>query len=98
MLAISLNGDAQRVFRDLDPGSIREYDDIRRRVLLQRFYPPGREPAYRCHFKNHKRIETDSISDYGFALKLLSAKAYPELDRHARETYVIDQFICGYIV
>ena len=25
----------------------------------------------------------------------MSAKAYPELDRLARETYVIDQFICG---
>lgn len=79
----------------LDPGSIREHDDIRR-VLLQRFNPPGREPAYRCQFKNHKRVETESISDYGYALKLLSAKAYPELDRLARETYVIDQFICGY--
>ena len=71
VLAISLKGDAQQVFRDLDPGSIRENDDIRR-DLLQRFNPPGREPAYRCQFKNHKRIETDSISDYGYALKLLS--------------------------
>ena len=93
-LAISLKGDAQQVFRDLDPGSIREYDDIRR-VLLQRFNPPGREAAYRCQFKNRKLIETESISDYGYALKHLSAKAYPELDRLARETYVIDQFICG---
>ena len=93
-LAISLKGDAQQVFRDLDPGSIREYDDIRR-VLLQRFNPPGREAAYRCQFKNRKRIETESISDYGYALKHLSAKAYPELDRLARETYVIDQFISG---
>ena len=75
MLAISLKGDARQVFRDLDPGSIREYDDIRR-VLLQRFNPPGREPAYRCQFKNHKRIETESISNYGYTLKLLSAKAY----------------------
>ena len=93
VLAISLKGDAQP--RYLDPGSIREYDDIRR-VLLQRFNPPGRKPAYRCQIKNHKRIETESISDFGYALKLLSAKAYPELDRLASETDVIDQFICGY--
>ena len=76
------------------PGSIRECDDIRR-VLLQRLNAPGEGAAYRCQFKNRKRIETESISDYGYALKHLLAKAYPELDRLARETYVIDQFICG---
>lgn len=93
-LAISLKGEAQQVFRDLDPWEIREFNDIKQ-VLLQRFNPPGREAAYRCQFKNRKRIETESISEFGYALKHLSAKAYPQLDRVARETYVIDQFICG---
>lgn len=87
-------GEAQQVFRDLDPWEIREFNDIKQ-VLLQRFNPPGREAAYRCQFKNRKRIETESISEFSYALKHLSAKAYQQLDRVARETYVIDQFICG---
>lgn len=61
-LAISLKGEAQQVFRDLDPWEIREFNDIKQ-VLLQRFNPPGREAAYRCQFKNRKRIEIESISE-----------------------------------
>lgn len=93
-LAMSLRGSAQKVLSDLTLGQLGDYFQLKT-TLLQKFQPPGREPAHRCEFKSRKRQRDESISEYGYNLRRLASLAYPQLSRHARETYVIDQFIDG---
>ena len=56
--------------------------------LSHTFNPQERENAYKCEFRNRRGMEDKSPSDFGFALRCLSLKAFPSLPYSALETHV----------
>jgi hypothetical protein len=93
-LTMSLRGTAQKLLGDLTPEQLNNYSTLKY-VLEQRFSPIEREAAYRCEFRTRKRQRGESSSDYGYALRRLGYRAFPQVEHNAREIYVIDQFING---
>ena len=57
-------------------------------TLSHRFNPQERESAYKCEFRNRRRMKDESPSDFGFALRCLSLKAFPSVLYSALEMYV----------
>ena len=94
MLSIKLRGEAQKLLGSLSPDQYNDYE-ILKTTLSHRFNPQERESAYRCEFRNRRRKKDESPSDFGFALRRLSIKAFPSLPYSALETHVVDQFIAG---
>ena len=93
-LAMSLRGPAQRILGDLTRNQLSNYQSMIS-VLTQRFNPAERETAYRCEFRNRKRLSGESAADYGYALKRLATRAYPTVPVSLRESIVIEQYING---
>ena len=50
---------------------------------------------YRSEFRNRKKFNGESVSDFGFSLSRLVNRAYGDLPWDARETIVVEQFIHG---
>ena len=94
MLSIKLRGEAQKLLGSLTSEQYNDYE-ILKATLSHRFNPQERESAYRCEFRNRRRMKNESPSDFGFALRRLSLKAFPTLSYSALETHVVDQFIAG---
>lgn len=94
MLTIKVRGEAQRFVGGLTMSQYNDYI-ILKYLLSQRFNPQEREVAYRCEFRNRRRIKGESPSDYGYALRRLGQKAFPSLPFAALEVQIIDQFISG---
>lgn len=63
--------------------------------MSNRFSPAERVFSYRSEFRNRRRQKHESASDYGYALRILSCLAYPEVPHSLREINVIEQFING---
>ena len=93
-LAICLRGVAQRVLSELTEKELSSYSDLRQ-ALTQRFCPAEREIAHRCDFRNRKRKPNETAADYGYALKRLASRAFPNFMPQMRESLTIDQFISG---
>ena len=66
-----------------------------KQTLINRFNPVERETAYRCEFKSKRRQKGESIEDFGYSLRKIALKAYPNVNFSGVETHVIDQFIQG---
>ena len=94
MLSIKLRGEAQKLLGSLSSDQYNNYETLKT-TLSHRFNPQERESAYRCEFRNRRRKKDESPSDFGFALRRLSLKAFPTLPYSALETHVLDQFIAG---
>lgn len=94
MLSIKLRGEAQKLLGSLSADQYNNYS-VLKTTLSHRFNPQERESAYRCEFRNRRRMKDESPSDFGFALRRLSLKAFPTLPYAALETHILDQFIAG---
>ncbi|CAC5378552.1 unnamed protein product [Mytilus coruscus] len=93
-LAMSLPGIAQRVLSELTADALCHYDTLKT-LLMQRFCPPERETAYRCEFRNRKRNRDETATDYGYALKRLSSRAFPTIPVMMRDSLIVEQYISG---
>lgn len=62
-------------------------------VLTQRFNPTKRETAYRCEFRNRKRLPGETVADYGYTLKRLASRAFPTIPVSLREGIIVEQYI-----
>ena len=93
-LTIKLRGEAQKLLSSLTYAQFMDYNTLKR-ALSQRFNPEEREIAYRCEFKNRKRMKNEQPSDYGYILQRLGRKAYPNMPYSALEVHILDQFIMG---
>ena len=94
MLSIKLRGEAQKLLGNLSQSQYNDYQTLKS-MLSQRFNPKERETAYRCEFRNRRRMKDESPSDFGFALRRLGQKAYPSVPYSGLEAHVLDQFISG---
>lgn len=93
-LAMSLQGEAQRILGDLPSYTLHNYEALVNE-LTQRFNPFERGTAYRLEFRNRTRKSNESAMQYGYVLKRLAAKAFPQISIGAQEQWIIDQFITG---
>ena len=93
-LAMSLRGPAQQVLGELNPLDLEDYGAIKA-ALERRFDPAEKENLYRVEFRSRTKRKSETVSEYGFALNRLAASAYPRMPPEAKETIVIDQFVCG---
>ena len=93
-LLISLDGTAKQMLSELTMDKIGNYQSIKQ-ALINRFNPVERETAYRCEFKSKRRQKGESIEDFGYSLRKIALKAYPNVNFSGVETHVIDQFIQG---
>ena len=94
MLVIKLRGEAQKLLTTLSYLQVMDYSALKQ-SLIQRFNPKEREITYRCEFRTRIRKGNEQCSDYGYALRRLAQRAYPNLPYNALEVIVIDQFIMG---
>lgn len=93
-LAMSLRGAAQRILGDLTRDQLTN-DESLKSVLTQRFNPSERETAFRCEFRNRKRLSGETAADYGYSLKRLATRAFPTVPVSLRESIVVEQYING---
>jgi hypothetical protein len=91
---MSLRGTAQRILSELSPDQLSNYSTLTF-CLTQRFCPAEREAAHRCEFRARKRLQGESVSDYGYALNRLANRTFPNIPLSSRESLVIDQYISG---
>jgi hypothetical protein len=66
-----------------------------KQTLNQRFNPQEREIVARCEFRNRKKEEGETVSQYGYALKRLAQRAFPNETASSLEIHTIDQYLNG---
>ncbi len=93
-LVMSLRGQAQRLITDLSADQLDNYDTLKD-FLSRRYNPAERESAYRCEFRCRRRGKTENAPDFGYALRRLAGRAYPNTSMDAREEIIVDHFING---
>ena len=65
-----LRGEAQKILGDLSQDQRKDYDNIKS-ILSGTFCPKELVVAHRVEFRSLLRKQSDSLSDYGFALRRL---------------------------
>jgi hypothetical protein len=93
-LAMSLQGEAQKLLGDLPMSVQKDYNSLVGE-LSDRFNPGERETAYRLEFRNRMRKPEESPMMFGHCLRRLAGKAFPKISMDDREYWVIDQFVNG---
>lgn len=94
MLSIRLRGEAQKLLSGLTLSQLNDYS-ILKSILSDRYDPKEKEVTYRCQFRYRRREKGESASDYGYHLRKIAQKAYPNLTIAQLEVHIIDQFING---
>ena len=94
MLSIHLKGEAQKLLSNLTGAQRNDYEKVKS-ILTDRYDPKEKEVTYRFQFRNSRREKGVTVSDFGYNLRKLSQKAYPDLTLDQLEVHVIEQFING---
>ena len=97
-LSMNLTGVARQAWVDTfcDSKSPVTYDALVT-ALTQRFKPEGQEEAHKVQFRNRFRRKDESFMEYGYALRRLAIRAFPQIKHEAREELIVDQFLQGLI-
>lgn len=66
-LTMCLRGTTQKILSDLTISQLSDYNSLKA-ILAQRFNPRENEIAFRCEFRNRKRLKDESAADYGYSL------------------------------
>ena len=93
-LVMSLRGEAQKILGDLSQDQRKDYDNLKS-IMSARFCPKELVVAHRVEFRSFLRKQSESQSDYGFALRRLGNLAFPEMAYSDTEAVVLDQFMSG---
>ena len=84
----------RRVLSDISYVPLDNYEALVHE-LSNRFNPIEKESAFRAEFRNRIRKESESPMQFGYSLKRLAVKAFPNINMEAQEQWVLDQFING---
>ena len=76
-LVTSLRGKGQRVLSEI-PSSQREDFATLSEFLARRFNPPNRENAFRFKLRQRKKLNKETLIEYGGEVLHLTQKAYPK--------------------
>ena len=97
-LSMNLTGVARQAWVDTfcDSKSPVTYDALVT-ALTQLFKPEGQEEAHKVQFQNRFRRKDENFMEYGYALRRLAIRAFPQIKHEAREELIVDQFLQGLI-
>ena len=90
-LAVSLRGQAQRVFGNLSTKT-NNYTELSW-ALQERFAPPNQTELYRVQLRERRQKATETLSELGQDIRRLTNLAYPTAPADLRETLSKEQFI-----
>ena len=96
-LGASLRGVAQKVLGDAPLAERLDYDRIKI-ALQQRFAPKDRQAIFKTELRNRKRKRSETLREYGYAIRRLVGQAFPTYGSDAQEEMAIDYFIQGLTV
>ena len=97
-LSMNLTGVARQAWVDTycDSTSPVTYDALVR-ALTQHFKPEGQEEAHKVQFRNRFWRKDKSFTEYGYALRRLAIRAFPQIRHDAQEELIVDQFLQGLV-
>ena len=90
-LAVSLRGQAQGIFGNLDHNS-KDYDSLTK-ALRERFAPPNQTELYRVQLRERRQKAAEILSEQGQDIRRLTNCAYPTAPSDVPETLAKEQFI-----
>ena len=90
-LSVSLRGQAQGVFGNLESGK-HDYGDLVR-ALEERFAPPNQTELYRVQLRERRKKASESMAELGQDIRRLTNLAYPKAPSDVRETLAKEQFV-----
>ena len=90
-LSVSLRGQAQGVFGNLESGK-HDYGDLVR-ALEERFAPPNQTELYRVQLRERRQKASESMAELGQDIRRLTNLAYPKAPSDVRETLAKEQFV-----
>lgn len=93
-LGLHLSGIARTIKTDL-PSKVTQDFDLFVLTLKKYFSCEGREAAFQAEYRQRRRGKSEKLSDFGHELSRLCKKAFPKLDRSAREQFVLEHFKLG---
>ncbi len=93
-LGLHLTGIARSVKMDL-PGHILADFDLLVLTLSKYFSTEGQESAFQAQFRKRVRNKGEKLVDFGHDLTRLCRKAFPNMERAARELFVMEHFKLG---
>ena len=93
-LVTSLRGKAQRVLSEI-PSSQREDFATLSEFLARQFNPPNRENAFPFELRQRKKLNKETLMEYGGEVLRLTQKAYPKFPHLAIDQIATDQFVKG---
>ena len=95
--AMCLKGDAQRIVTDShEVNGCIDYNTLVGE-LNYRYNPAQREYTYKIEFRGRLKRNNETAMQYGYALRRLVSKAFPNVDRECQEQLVLDQFVMGLV-
>jgi hypothetical protein len=90
---VHLMGDALACVEDTTEPTVK-WEELKK-VLRQRFCPPGQEPVHRARLSTRMKKAEETLAQYAAELRKLGKLAYPELAAGARNSILADVFIRG---
>ena len=90
-LSVSLRGQAQGVFGNLESGK-HDYGDLVR-ALEERFAPPNQTELYRVQLRERRQKASESMAELGQDIRRLTNLAYHKAPSDVRETLAKEQFV-----
>lgn len=94
ILVAKLKGQAQKVITSLSPMETSDYTSLKS-ALARFFNPKELEMAHRSVYKNRRCKNDESVAQFGFELRRLAQKAYPNAGLAELEIHIIDQYLEG---
>ena len=97
-LAMNFTGTARQVWVDsFGDVSIPVSYEYLVAALTQGFKPEGQEKACKAEFQHRVHKREESFMEYGYALKRLAIREFPQIKHNAREDIIVDQFLQGLV-
>ena len=89
-LEMALNKEAMKAWNDAQqPCTLENL----KKVLIDRFDPSGYKNLHISEFKNLRRKEEETFTEFGARLNRLGNKAYDNIDPKGREALIVDRFL-----
>jgi len=93
-LVMSFEGEALKLFGELSDEVMNNFE-LLVAELNRRYDPAERAQAWKIEFRNRMRNPNETVTQFAQVLKRLCVKAFPGMNMHAQEQWVLDQFSLG---
>ena len=91
-LRVCLTGKAQTAFMKLSDAARENYSECVK-ALKKRFAPDSRKDLYVAELNTRTKQQEEDWASFGDSLRVLSDRAYPDLEDKARERLTLNQFL-----